>query len=554
MAYDPSSATQYFGVTIYLDGLTWRLSDREFTLSDGSVFLKLISSVSPLARSAGSLQDPRVVLPSMTLILDNKADPQDGTRAQDTVLAYEFANARAVLSVGSSLTTTDWTDLFDGRVRFPGGVSSDDLQVEIRINDARAKDGRTLPATVFDSTTYPNADPAIYTLPIPIVYGDWYTTAGGGEVVPCYQINSTTGTGGKFKISSRELKSIEAVYKNGSSVSFTGDLNNGEFTLNVAYTQGTDVVTANVRGCTDDQTSGGTLLQSAPDVLSDILQQLMGVDAAYVNSTAFSTWETELTTSDYVRRWIGGTTVHTDALISELLNEGFADMRIEAGKYYPAYRITSPGTALTTFRDSDLLSSAGNTAVKQFTVHNSPEDIYCNEAQAQYLYDPVAGDYGSLYVKSDEAAVSRTQQRVRRSMTLNWLYITAGVQARVEREVYAFSSNVTLVNVGIDASALTYGPGSQLRLVYGQFEEDSSGDGNPFQVRDIQVDPMQRRATALLWDMYSLLTGTWTEDDSVTWLTATATQRNSKGFWSDDSGYADTSGSPDATSQRYRWA
>lgn len=551
MAYDPTSLTQYFGVDIELDGLTLHLSNQEIVLDDDTVYAAQLKSVSPLARSAGALQDPRVVLPSMTLTADNKEDPQTGVRFQDYLTDYEWANAQITVRVGSSLAAADWSSIFVGRAKFPGGISSDNLTCTVRVNDARAKDGRNLPASIFTLATYANMETKSIGLPIPLVYGDWYTTAGNGEQLPCYQIDSTVGTGGRFKISSRELKSIEAVYLNGASVSFTADLNNGQFTLNVAYVPATDVVTCNCRGATSDLTSAGTLLQSGPDVLYDLLLNELDVAAGNIDSTAFSTWEGNLAASDYVRRWIGGEIIHSDTLIAELLNECFADMRIEAAKYYPTYRVVAASTSVT-LRDADLLSQGGNSAIKHFAVHESPEDIYCNEVLADYSYDPANDTYNERYLVEDAAAVVRVGQRVRRTMTFNWLYLAGGAEDRAGREVYVFSSNVRMVDLGVDASAVTYGPASQFRLVYDRFVEVNDL-GNPFQVRDIEVDPMTRRVTLTAWDMLTLFSGTWTEDDTVTWLTATAEQRSTKGFWADASGYADTSGSPDAASQRYRW-
>lgn len=558
MAYDPTSLTQYFSVAIYLTGFTWRISDRNLMLTDGTEIEGLIMDMSPLSRSAGSLQDPRVILPSLTLTVDNKADPQSGDRAQDHLVNYEFANSLTVLSVGSSLDPADWQDEFDGRVRFPGGTSSDNLTLTIRVNDARAKDGRSLPSAVFDTDTYPNMEAKSEGLPVPIVYGSWLSTDAAGEELPCYQTDDTVGTGGRFTVSSRELKQIQYVYKDDgttkTSVSFTGDLNNGRFTLNVAYDPTLHTITCHCQGATDDGTSAGTLLQSAPDVLADLLENEMDVDPANIDSTAFSAWEAELDSDDYVRRWIGGTIVHTDTLTSELLSECFAGMRIEDGAYYPSYRIVNPASSLTTFREAELLSRSGNSAVKQFAVHDSPDEIYCNEGAATYGLDPTTGAYSGLYTYSDAAAIARVGQRVRRNMTFNWLYTAAGIQARVQLEVFAFSSNIAIVDLGLDASALTYGPASQLRLAYDRFEEDADGDGVPMGVLNINTDYMRRQVTAQVWDMTALMSGTWTEDAAVTWLTGTATQRTTKGFWTDDSGYADTSGSPDATSQRYRYA
>lgn len=549
MAFDPFALSKRFLIEVELDAaFTLRVAKDDITMADGGTYLGVVASVPTLSRSAGALLDPRIVLPAMTITLHNTRR-HDEPRIQDYLDAYTWANKPVALYLGQGETFADYDLIWEGVVQFPGGIYYDEEVATITVVDARAADARTLPTRIYTKTLYPNMEDQYVNTPIPLVYGDWTSGAGNGAKVPCVQIDSSVGTGGKFKVADHALKQIATVYKNGSSVSFTGNASLGEFTLNVTYTPGTDVITAHVQGATSDGTTGGTLLQTAPDVLDDLLTTWLAVPTGRIDSAAFTAWAGSLTTDDYVRRVIN-TETDSNQLIAELLREGWADLSIEAGKYFPRYRAVIPSGTLPSYREPDLVGRSGS-SIKEFSVERDPDLIYCNEVASLYGYDPVAAVFTSRYDTENTGEITTVGSRKRRTMEFYWLYKALGVSNRSDKELYTFSVQPEVVNITVGPPALIEGPADQFRLIYNKYP-DADG-GTPFQIRDIAINPDAMTARIRAWNMGLLSGATWTEDGSVTWLTATSTQRNSKGFWSDDNGFADTSITPDPASQKYRW-
>ena len=264
MALDLTGATSEWHVLIEvaLTGGTVYYADQHLVLDNGTEYEGRISSMSTLRRTAGALLDPRFGKPSLEIVLHD-ADSVVRESTDDE----EWGNKAVVIKVGNGLAAANYDTLYSGVVRFPGGVSYwDDSVLRFSVDDVRSKDAVVLPASRFDPATYANMETKSQYKPIPLVYGDWRTTAGGGETVPCYEIDSTASNG-KFKISSHALKEIEAVYIDGSAITSdcTMDAANGEFTItgSTTYDPDTEVITACVQGATDDGTTSGTLLRSA---------------------------------------------------------------------------------------------------------------------------------------------------------------------------------------------------------------------------------------------------------------------------------------------------
>lgn len=538
MAFDPTSGDREyrFYFKIELTGRTLYLSNEYFTLSDGTAINGIVVSLSPLLRRAGSILDPRLELPRLTLDLDNGYQA-DGSRFQDYLDLYTWANRPATLYIGQGTTAANFVAVFAGITQFPGGVEYDDETCTVRLADARGSDGRTLPAGSYTKTLYANMEDLYVNTPIPLVYGDWRTTAANGETVPCVQIDSTAGTGGTFKIAAHALKEIEVVYLNGADITAncTLDAANGQFTITTGtYTSGTDTVTANVQGATDDGTTGGTLLQTAPAVLNDLLQTHLSVSAANIDSTALTAWAGELTAPDYVRRVINSETI-SDTLIAELLSDGFADLALIDGKYTPKYRVVAVGAALATYRAEDILTNTN--AVKIFEVSLDPEYIYANAVLATYNRKPTTGGYVGRYTAEDAGAVADVGSRVRRSLTFNWLYVQAGAEGRADKELYTFGivPEVVEVELGPTASQLT--PTDQFRLVYSKYAETAVG-GQPFQARDISLDPNTLAVRVTAWSMIRLVPHLWTAAGADNWEAADATEKANQGFWTSDDGEA----------------
>ena len=152
----------------------------------------------------------------------------------------------------------------------------------------------------------------------------------------------------------------------------------------------------------------------------------------------------------------------------------------------------------------------------------------------------------------DDAAIALVGTTRRRRMQYNWLYVDADAETRAERELYTFAAELEMVTVGIGPRSLTKVPTAQFRLTYSKFT-DASGFGVPMMIRDIAIDFNQMRSTIRAWNVLTLSPGRWTVSTAPTWLSSNLTQREEHGFWTDNDGYADPSGTPDETSKRSKW-
>ena len=549
MAFNDTSAIQdwRYLVEITLDSGVVRYSTDNHVLTDGTFYGARLLNVSTLRLSAGSLLDPRIITPSLSITLDNS-----DLSISAAIDAEEWGNRAVSIKVGQGQTPGDYQEIFAGVVLFPGGISFDDAQVFIELNNSRAADERVLPTSKFFVSTYPNVDTVARNLPIPLIYGDFLTSAGGGETVPCYCIDTTAGTGGKWKIANHALKQIEVIYLNGSDITgnCTLDAANGEFTISATSTYDpiTDTVTANVQGITDDGLTTGTLLQSLPDIMEDLLTDKLSVSASALNTAAFAAWESNLNAADYGRRWIGAE-LSSNTLLTDLLVDGFADMVIQDGQYFPIYRIAGT-SSLDQYRDFDII--ADNSGRKVFSVVRDPERNYLNEIVAQYRYNPSGAEYAQRYDAENAAALSQVNARKRRRLKLTWLYKTNGAEDRAQRELLAYSTETEVLDIEIGPRAISKIPTDQFRVIYNKYLE-VGGFGTPFQVRDIATNFKQMSATIRAWNVLNLTPGRWTSDSATTWLLSTGAQRAENGYWTDASGYADTSGSPDETSKRSKY-
>ena len=542
MALNTTAAVQEWRqlVEVSLTGKTLRYSRDPVIFSDGTLYENRLLSMSAMTLSAGQLLEPRVTMPRMSIELDN-ADNEISTLL-DT---YEWGNQTVTIKLGQGINTSDYATGFVGPVQVPGGVSFDDTSAILELDDKRQKDERVLPTGKFFSSTYANIEEKSRNLAIPLVYGDWRSTAAGGAKVPCFCVNTSTR---QFKIAGHALKQIEAIYKNGSAATAAStDLTNGEFVMTDSYDPLTDVVTANVQGATHNGASSGTLLEELPDIVNDILTTHLGVASGDIDSTAFDAWQANIG-SLKTRRHIS-VEISSSALITDALIEGFADIVIVGGKYTPKYRIEGLAD-LDTFRDFDMVSRSDG--VKQFLVQKDPERITVNQIVAQYRYDPTSLNYAGRFDLDDDAAIAAVGTRRRRRMKFEWIYLDADAEVRAERELYTFSSEPEMATVGIGPRGMSKIPTDQFRLIYSKYT-DASGFGVPFMVRDINIDFNNMRAKIRAWNILSLYAGRYTATTAPTWGSSTITQRKEHGFWTDANGFADPSGTPDATSKDSRW-
>lgn len=537
-------------MTLTLDSTTYRWATRSLNIG-GTHWGGSIRRIGNLRRSVGSLLQPQLIASSTTVTLDNK----DGAIRQ-LIDAEELANRPVLIEAGIGEDNSTYEEIFTGVVHFPGGVQSWDEQfLTIALDDTSSPDARNLPINKFFTSSYADVEEKSKNEIIPIVYGSWLDSDEGAQQVPCYCID--TGTN-QFKISDRNVKQIQYVYKDGVSVAFSVDsLSNATFTLDgaVSYDPAINTITAHVEGCTDDGTNTGVLIDTIPGVIQDVLTTYLGVTSGSIDATAFSDWEGNLGVNDVVRRVLRAEQ-SSNTIISELLVEGFADMYIEAGKYTPVYRSMQAPSGVPTYRQHQILPKGKQ--ARQFRVSRDAERIYCNEVVGISKEDPVTGTYADRYESEDAGAISRVRTRRRRRIVFKWMYKQSGVQSRVNRELMAFAAEAESVYIDLNSDAITLAPTGQFRLIYNKYGNEGNGIGTPFQARDINLNFSSFSNMFLsvrAWSLLNLSAGTWTPDTGIpaNWLAATDEQKEIYGYFTDASGFADTSGSPSSESKRSRW-
>ena len=539
MALVSNSASQDWRllVEINLTGKTLKLAEESLAFDSGFYDGRL-QRIGIIDQSAGNVLDPRLVSSRNTFEIDN-ADGQYTTYFD----AYTWTNREVIIKAGQGLAIADYEEIFRGRVLTSGGLHLTEQTLTVTVNDVRGKDARTMPVNkYFPVGAYANMEAKAKYSPIPIVYGDW-TSGIGTERVPAVQIDSTVGTGGSFKVADHAIKQLESVFKNGTSVSFSSaNLTTATFTLDVAYDELTDSIEVHCKGATDDGASSGTLLTSLPDLVEDILTTYLNVTSGNIDSAAFATWEGNLATADYGRRWIG-TDVSSNTLITDALIEGFADMTIQGNKYTPVYRLV-PLSGLDTFRESDLMHLPNGS--KDFSISQDPEENYLNTVAVDYAYDPTSTRY-ARYEVDNTSEIADAGLRQRRRLVLNWIYLPAGAESRGERELLNFSTITEMLTTNIGPRALTKAPTDYFRVAYSKYTD------NAFQIRSIRKDFSRMSAHITAWNVVALEIGRWTNSSDPSWLLSSAAQRVTNGFWTDSNGYCDTSGTPDEDSKDSIW-
>ena len=547
-----SNVTDFLTYVLFtVDGTEYRWGTRYEELDDDTIIEGGLVGLSRLSTSAGEITDPRVLFPSLTVFIDNRPE-EDSTRAQDLLDEFEWANAPAQLFIGQGKASATYQTIFTGFIAFPGGVSWTDAAVSFLLTDDRAKDSRFLPTESYTPDDYPDMDVNFINAGRPVLIGDFRSTAEGAVAVRAIQIDDTVGTGGKFEISMYAVKELEDVLLNDTPVAFSSvDLDAASFVLDVSFNPLTDVVTVYALGATDDNTSAGDAVELPPEVFSWILQYPMEVDAGDISATAIADWLANMdTTKDKMRRRISDDE-HSDDILSSILSEGFADLGMEDGDYYPRYRILALSDSSPQLMEEDIAPDVDNDRL--FTGVQDPSDIYCNEVVAYFQLNPSTGIREQRQEQADETAVAAKGQRVRRTLYFDFLYGEDGVFDRIARELMVFSGDPELVEMTSTEVGVTLRSTGQLRLVYNKYLADDDGVGVPFQVRDIDIDAFNLAATMTLWNILRLGSGTWTEESIITWITSTTAQQREKGYWADADGFADTTIPPDPASQRYRW-
>lgn len=517
MAFDLTSAVQSWTVLveINLGGSTLRYADRNLSMTNGNYYDGRVLDFPALTQQLGGILDPRFVLPSIRLTLDN-AD--DAIRASFDA-NYGWAGKTVTVFIGQGNVYTSYQTRFVGQVVFPGGITWDEREVQLELSNSLVADLGNVPNNKFFPSDYPNVETKSAYQPIPLVYGSWQSGDGQGEKVPCYCYDTTAGTGGNFKISDRDLSAITTVFKNGVSVSFTViSLANATFTLDVTYDPAADTIEAHCTGLAVSGAGGSnTIADFAYDLLTASYGAALGVGR--INAASFTAWRNGLG-SGVGRRWIGKD-VSIQSLLAELMIEGFADIIINVSDEYEIVERIISTASLPILRDFDLIPAQGGG--RSFRVLRDPERTFANEVVAGYSLGADQA-YHRIETTESTTSINNYGQRRRRRLPLNWTYNEVDAETRAARERIAFSTEIEMVELEVGPQGLGFRASDQFTLIYNKFALSGIA-GTPFLIREITQDYTRNSARILAWNISLLQAWRYCADGTADYSSATAAEK-----------------------------
>ena len=513
---------------------TVRWSDIDLTMSDGTFYEGRIRSTGALLSDLGRLLETQFVFPGLEIELYN---------GDDAIRVILDANANlagkaAVLSIGQGTTGTDYEVRFTGEARHPDGIQWDEDVVFITFTDSAERGDTVLPANSVWPTTYANAEAKSKYHAIPEVLGDFRTTAGGGEKVPGFCVDTTAGqfTFGEY------LQEVEDVYLNGVSASYTVDQLTGPSLVTLAdtYDPLVDSVSASVNGRVTTNAGAYPAAENAPTAWAyDILTESWGmnlssstqVDTAVFNATYAASY---YGAGDKCRRWVGSE-VQAATLLAEIGIDGFFELFINAaGKWTAVFRLAAAPASTTVVHAADLMPAPNGGRV--FSVQSDPERTYANQIVYDYRLKPplwVAaaiadeGGYAASGVVNNTGEQTTVGGITRRRLSLRWLYVDGA--DRGNRDLYTFSGRLEMANVGIGTVGLKLGLADTFELVYSKYEL-STAVGTPFMIRSTAPDFTRGTAQVTAWNIDRLSPRRYQADGSAAWAAATTYDKSVMGY------------------------
>lgn len=507
MVFTPQPVGKYHVLAqVNLTGKTLYYADENLSMSDGKFYEGRLS-VSSLQRAFSSFTEPKQRQSTLDITLLD-ADKSIRQLLDD----YTWGNREIVIYIGTGRDLDDYSIDFHGYVKFPGGISYDRDEVHIRLRDVRNKDVITLPVNNFWTLNYPNLQDGLEGKPIPIAYGDWTTT---WVLVTC--IDTTVN---EFKIADHPIKSLYAVAKNGSPATPTDvDLENATFRIS-SYDPENDEVAAKFEGRKDSESN---LLMNPAWVEKDLLTSYVGVEEANIDTDSFN--ELAIEVEDFRCRRIIDTEISSDTLIEELNIECMIDQIILNDKYVVKSRMPSPLF--------DRVFDEMQIAPKSFWVDSDPEKLFTNRIKCRCKYDPRLEEYTKFLQVDNVPSQTEMQQVVSRTIEFNWLYDLGNADVIAQHLILLYAKEIGVIKVTVLGDGILTQLADRLGVTYSNFVE------RPIVVREISKHYKTMSCTIFGYDeVKHVLPGYWSPEDAPNYDDATAEERATLGFWTNDDGEA----------------
>ena len=275
-----------------------KFSNRHCIISDEFYEGRILNDI-VVEEKLQSLDRPISQLSTVQIEFSNIKSNGTGNGYFDDLLnVFNFYNKTVTIWCGAGTNKTNhFEQVFKGVIRFPDGVLHYDREkFVIEITDIRSRDEVTLPKRKFDRIQYPNIEGKSHGKYIPIVYGDWGDIIDVGDLqyprIPAICIDTTTN---KFKIADHPIKSLDGIYRKGDLLVAALDYNASDINLDEAtfilndYDEDNDDISVDCRGICFLDNKILSVIETPPDIISDLLIRRAGLDTSVVDNVSLST-------------------------------------------------------------------------------------------------------------------------------------------------------------------------------------------------------------------------------------------------------------------------
>lgn len=438
-----------------------------------------------------------------------------------------------ILLGGDSLAYSEYTSFFVGKI-IQTNFSEESFTLDIRTASYDLL--RDLPINDYWTSTYANLDPSAEGLPIPYYWGVYDINQ--APVVSC--INSAYGVNVyQFKICDTTYHAIKSItqvyidYEDGAGwqtiAHANEDLNAATFTITAAsFVLGISRVKVAFEG----YHSGGVLIEGAPEIVEDILLNQCGYVSGDLDSTSFTASKTE---SSCVLN------VHVDAVRTALsVVEQICASDIayfdEDGDGLLRYRTFSPAvdtSSLPVLDKHDILEIPD--------IWEDYNQLYYR-VKIGYSYLCSRGNYlftedtenDSLY-KYGKRETLTVETYIRTKTYADYLATKLSIIVR---------EPVAQISLRLKAGQITKELGDQVKVTLARAPFATAGgyDERIFEIKEKSISAFPLAVDLVARDSmdFFLDIGIWVADAAPDWSAATAQERDESGFWTDSSGFCDS--------------
>ncbi|MCK5608737.1 hypothetical protein KAR91_43065 [Candidatus Pacearchaeota archaeon] len=441
---------------------------------------------------------------------------------------FIWTNKRArILLGGDSLPYGEYATLYTGKI-----IDKAFTRREFRLNVGTSSIEliRQIPINKFWTSTYANLDPAAEGWPIPYYYGI-YNTRHAPEVT-CIDTAFGVNTY-QFRICDHAINSITQVYVNyGDGVGWQNiahaneDLANATFTIVAAAFE---IGITQVKVAFEGKASAGSVIEGAPEIVEDLLINVLGFSAADLLAASFtsSQAESDVTLNVPIRKEISAVTVIEGICRSDL---AFFD-EDEDGLF--RYRTWVPYIG-GTYKELDDTDFLGIPEIRE-------------DAQQLYYLIKIGYSYAcpeNEYLYHDESDSESERKYGRRERLLLDTYLRGVSDATIlaQRLKLLVKDPTPMLNASLKIPVIDQLLGHKLIVTMARspYAVPGGWDKRYFEIssRAISCFPVRNNLTMFDLKEFGRYVGYWTDAAAPTWGAASEADKATDGYWCDANGYA----------------